>query len=132
MDGSLYEAMVGDFGPTVTFIVVIVLALIAVLRFGVRFDMNKYLESRKQRHARLARLYCPHMNLVPAEKGFEIKSFWCSPSGTLDWVCSQCGAVTHIPPEEGQVKKTAEYYAANPKEYAKKLKRFEKHARKSY
>lgn len=132
MDGTLYEAMVGDFGPMITLVVVIALAFITILRFGVRFDVNKFLESRKQRHVRLARLCCPHMSLIPAEKGFEVKSFWYSPVGTLDWVCSQCGAATHIPPEEEQVKRAAEHYASNPKEYMKKVKRFEKHARRSY
>ena len=129
MDKSLYASMVGDFGPVITLVVVIVVALIAVLRLGVRFDVNMFLEGRKQRHLLLARSCCTHMSLEPCEGGVEVRSLWYSPSGTLDWVCSRCGMVTHVPPDNEQTARQAEHYASNPDEYAKRMKEFAKHAR---
>ena len=132
MDGTLYRAVVGDFGPIITLILVIAVAIIAVFRLGVRFDLNQYLETRKERSLRLARLYCTHMSLESCEEGVQVQSLWYSPSGTLDWVCSRCGTVTHVPPDEENTKKVAEYYIANPDEYGKSMKRFFKYAKRSY
>lgn len=123
--------MVGDFGPIITLIVVIALALIAVLRLGVKFDINEYQKSRKKRHLSLARLYCPHIRLEKHKQGVSCQSLFVSPSGTMDWVCTQCGVVTHVAPSDEEIEKLAEYYFSNYEEYTKKMKKFEKHAKKS-
>ena len=132
VDGSIYEAIVGYFGPVMALIVLIALAVIAVLRFGIRFDLNKYLEARKRKHRQLARANCVHMSMEPCDGGVEILPLWESPAGTLDWVCSRCGTVVHTPPDDEQFMKRAQYYASHPDEYRKKMKQFNKHARKSY
>lgn len=132
MGGELYDAMVGDFGPTITLIVVITISIIAILKLGIKFDLNKYFDSRKSRHRSLARLNCPHIRITPEQDGISYQSLFVSPPGTLDWVCTQCGTVTHTSFSDGEVEEMAKYYLENPKKYNKKMRKFEKHAKKSF
>lgn len=129
---ELYDAMIGDFGPLITLIVIITISIIAILKLGIKFDLNKYFDSRKSRHLSLARLNCPHIRLTPEKDGVSYQSLFVSPSGTLDWVCTQCDTVTHMPLSEKEIEERAEYYLKNPKVYNKKMHKFEKHAKKSF
>lgn len=132
MNEVLYDKICGEFGSIVAIAIIITLAIIAILKFGINFNLNEYLESRKKRHLLLARKYCPHMGLVArANNQIEIKSWLYSPSGTLDWVCSKCGQVMHVSPSEDEIHEKAEYYLSNPKAYIKQLKMYNKHAEKS-
>lgn len=129
---ELYDALIGDFGPIITLIIVITISLIAILKLGIKFDLNKYADSRKKKHRSLAQLYCPHIRLASEKEGISYQSLFVSPSGTLDWICTQCGTVTHVPYSEKETQELAEYYLENPKKYEKKMKRFEHHAKKSF
>lgn len=131
MNDALLQTMVGDLGPVITIIVVVTVSLIAVLRFGVRFDLNEYLKSRKKRQAALAQLDCPHMRFSTVGDELACESLFYSPRGTLDWVCSQCGIVVPNPPSEEERREIAEYYVQNPKEYKRIVRKFEKHAKRS-
>ncbi len=132
MDEELYDAILGDYGPVVTLILILTVSIIAILKLGVNFNLNDYIASRKRRHLSLARMYCPHMELIPREDNqIEIHSFLFSPTGTLDWVCSRCGAVMHICPSDAETQEQAQYYMAHPDAYNKQMRKFRKHARRS-
>lgn len=132
MNEALYDNICGEFGSIAALVIIFTLAIIAILKFGINFNLNEYLESRKRRHLLLARKCCPHMGLVPrANNQVEIKSWFYSPSGTLDWVCSKCGQVIHVSPSEDEIREKADYYLSNPKAYTKQLKMYNKHAVKS-
>ena len=47
MSADFYKVMVGDFGPIITLIVIIMCSLAVIFRLGVKFDLNKHLYSRK-------------------------------------------------------------------------------------
>ena len=131
MDGFI-NALVGDFGPTITLIVVIAIAVIGILRLGVKFDLNQFLTARKKRHLALARHYCPHIHLAPkGDNNVQIQSLFYTPYGTLDWICSQCGLVVHMAPSDEEIQESARYFLENPEEYTKRVKRFQKHMRKA-
>ena len=132
MNEDLYNALIGDFGPVITLVVVVTVSIIAILKFGIKLDLNKYLDSRKKRHLSLARLNCPHIRLAPEKEGVSYQSLFISPSGTLDWVCTQCGTVTHVPLSEEETEELVKFYLDNPKKYKKKMHEFEKHAKKSF
>lgn len=132
MSKELYDSMIGNFGPLITLIVVITISVIAILKLGIKFDLNKFLDSRKSRHLSLARLNCPHIRLAPEKDGVSYQSLFVSPSGTLDWVCTQCGTVTHMPLSEEEIEEQVKYYLNNPKKYKEKMHKFEKHAKKSF
>lgn len=132
MSNALYDSLIGDFGPAITVIIVITISVIAILRLGIRFDLNKYADSRKKRHHSLAQMYCPHIRLAVEKEGVSYQSLFVSPPGTLDWVCTQCGVVTHVAYSEQEIKELAEYYLENPRNYASKMKKFEYHAKKSF
>ena len=132
MSKELYGSMIGDFGPLITLIAVITISVIAILKLGIKFDLNKFLDSRKNRHLSLARLNCPHIRLAPEKDGVSYQSLFVSPSGTLDWVCTQCGTVTHMPLSKEEIEEQVKYYLNNPKKYKKRMHKFEKHAKKSF
>ena len=133
MDIDLYRAVFGDFGPLVALIVAITVSILAILKFGVNFNLNGFLSSRKERHLLLARMYCPHMRFnTYCDEKIEVGSLFYSPSGTLDWVCRQCGTVIPTPPGDDEWENRARYYIAHPEVYKKRMKKFAKHARKSF
>lgn len=132
MDASLYTALVDDFGLPIVLVVLAIIFLIAAFRSGVKFDINVFFKSRKQRHAYLARCDCPHMILNFAEGEVEAEFLWYFSPGIFNWTCSRCGAVSYVRPDDKQLKKIAEYYTIHPDEYTKKMNRSAKHARKSY
>lgn len=61
MNGELYDAMVGDFGPIITLIAVGTISIIAILKLGIKFDLNEYFVSRKigiaHLHALIAHIF---------------------------------------------------------------------------
>ena len=127
LNKELYDALIGDFGPIITLIIVITISLIAILKLGIKFA-----DSRKKKHRSLAQLYCPHIRLASEKEGISYQSLFVSPSGTLDWICTQCGTVTHVPYSEKKTQELAEYYLENSKKYKKRMKKFEHHAKKSF
>lgn len=125
-----------NFGTAIALIVVIVFSLIAILRFGIKFDLNAYSESRKKRHELLARNACPHIRIGGFGESndctqISIESLFISPSGTLMWVCSKCGAMRYNDLSNEEMKGIATYYLEHPKEYKKAMKKFVKHAKKA-
>lgn len=100
MSKELYDPMIYDFGPLITLIVVITISVIAVLKLGIKFDLNELFYTKKSRHLSLARLNCPHTRLAPEKGGMSYRSLFVCPPGTLNWVCTQCGTVTHMPLSE--------------------------------
>ncbi|MCR5393357.1 MAG: hypothetical protein K6E65_08675 [Olsenella sp.] len=133
MDADLYSAVFGDFGPLVTLIIAIAVSILAILKFGVNFNLNDFLSSRKERHLLLARMYCPHMRFTAyCDEKIEAQSLLYSPSGTPNWVCRQCGTVMPTPPGDDEWENAVRYYIAHPEVYKKRMKMFAKHARKSF
>lgn len=131
MDNDLISAFIESYGPTVGFIAIITVAIIGILRFGIKFDVNEFLSTRKKRHLALARSYCPHMRLTAKSDGVAFQPLFYSPSGTLDWICSQCGARVAIAPDEEEMREMAEYFVNNPKVYKKRMSRYQRHMRKA-
>lgn len=132
MNAEVYSAIFGDFGPLVALIIVITFSILAIMKFGVNFNLNDFLASRKERHRSLARMSCPHMIIIPHnDNEFEIRSLLYSPHGTLNWVCRQCGAVIPIPPSDDEFADKAKYFIAHPDVYEKRMKKYMKHAKKS-
>ena len=111
---------------------IFVLAIIAILHFGIKFDINMYIASRKERHRKLAQSYCPHLDFIPRDdNSVQVSPLFYSPPGTLNWFCSRCGAVLPYEPNQEEVEAKATYYLNHPKAYKKAMKSFDKHAKKS-
>lgn len=111
---------------------ILALAIIAILHFGVKFDINEFIESRKKRHRKLAQSYCPHMDLIPRrDNSFQVNSLFYTPFGTPNWFCSRCGAVLPYEPGQEKIKAKATYYLNHPKAYKKAMRKYNKHAKKS-
>lgn len=59
MSDSVSKLLIERYGVMVFLVVIFVLAIIAILHFGIKFDINMYIASRKERHRKLAQSYCP-------------------------------------------------------------------------
>ena len=97
-------------------------ALIAgafALRATVRFDLNEWLKSRRERKEEKVRSLCPHAYLAEEEGTIVVHSSFISPSGTLAWQCQRCGAVTH---DEAATTANQRYWAKHPDELLKREK----------
>ena len=76
-------------------ILLTVLAAIAI-KIGVQFDINRYMEFRREKIRRKIQTLCPHAYLAISESGEEsIESSFHSPFGAYFWECSTCGIKTH-------------------------------------
>lgn len=57
MSDSVSKLLIERYGVMVFLVVIFVLAIIAILHFGIKFDINMYIASRKERHRKLAQSY---------------------------------------------------------------------------
>lgn len=132
MSDSVSRILIEKYGVAFFLVVILALAIIAILHFGVKFDINEFIESRKKRHRKLAQSYCPHMDLIPRrDNSFQVNSLFYTPFGTPNWFCSRCGAVLPYEPDQEKIKAKATYYLNHPKAYKKTMRKYNKHAKKS-
>lgn len=130
MSDSISKLLIERYGVMVFLGVILVLAVIAILHFGIKFDINMYIASRKERHRKLAQSYCPHLDFIPRnDDSFQVNSLFCSPPGTLNWFCSRCGAVLPYEPDQEELKAKVTYYLNHPKAYKKAMKSYDRHAK---
>lgn len=132
MSDSVSKLLIEKCGVPFFLVVILALAIIAILHFVVKFDINAFFESRKVRHRKLAQTYCPHMDFIPcSNNSFQVKSLFYTPFGTPNWFCSRCGAVLPYEPDQEELKANATYYLNHPKAYKKAIRKYDKHAKKS-
>jgi hypothetical protein len=112
------------FIETLLLILAIALSIIAI-RISFKFDINKFLEHRRNVNMAQLKNICPHGNLRLEGNKFIFESFFSSPPGTIQWDCSQCGLVVN---SEDDVKRMSE--SITPDSYIKKHKKFHKQAKK--
>ena len=109
--------------------VVLALAAIAVFSVAIRFDLNAYLENRRQFHFAKVQALCPHCVLEKTEDGqIAVRGLAHSPPGTLQAQCTRCHRVF-----VGGLDETWEglkHWQANPQELVKAEKRFRKYTKR--
>ena len=117
-------------GAAIAIIVVLALAIIAVFKVNIKFDLNDFLKARRAKHAKKAQHYCAHMEFQKRNDGAVCIGWFESPPGTHAWICRTCQlAVNHIDEEEQQ--KNSEYWLKNPKIYTRNRRRYNYHAKRS-
>lgn len=114
-----------NFSQIIILIIVIVVSIIAI-RISFKFDLNKYLENRRKIKLDQLKNICPHGRITKVNDNFAFESFFVSPVGTMDYICSQCNAVVG----KEHVNRINERYMKNPTLVFKKQKEFTKNARK--
>jgi hypothetical protein len=117
---EFWQAIIGFF--------VVVLGVIGI-RIGFQFDVNKFLEGRKESYIAKSRNACTHMQVVKVEDRYAFQSLMVSPPGTIAWHCQRCGLSTH--PQEGQFERDADYYQKHMSVFRDKEKRFHKMLKKA-
>ncbi len=100
------------------------------VKISLAFDVNKFLETRRKTNSQKVKNACTHMELIPADDGrLEVRSFFVSPPGTLQWQCQRCGLIKYL--DGGEVERMADFYIKNPEEYNRRNKRFVKLLKRS-
>ena len=110
-----------DFNPLITSFLVFFTILAGIL--AIKFDLNRFLEMRRERQKERLRFLRPHVELLPVADGFEVHSQFVSPVGTTAWQYQNCGAETH---NEAATTRDLEYWATHPMAYVKRLKKIGK------
>lgn len=114
-------------------IVVIVVAAIATVavKIAIKFDVNKWRESRRKILIEKLKATCPHTSIEIDDDGrrIEVISHFISPSMSTDWICTKCNAITRDPnlPKELQ-----NHYKDNLKQWAERMKKFLKIYKRLY
>ena len=106
-------------------IILIVISAIAI-RISFKFDLNKYLEKRRKINLDQLKNICPHGRITKINDKFAFESFFVSPVGMMDYICSQCNAVVG----EEHLDRINERYLKNPNLVLKKQEEFIKKAKK--
>lgn len=122
MNGILNTGV--EFWQIIVTVVVLVLSVVAV-RISFKFDVNKFLDSKRASNQHKLINACTHVELTPAGNGkIAARSYYISPPGTIQWQCQRCGHTKHIQGDE--IEREMDYYLKNLDVYAEKNKKFVK------
>ncbi len=116
-----------NFSQIIILLILLVLSII-VIRISFKFDINKFLETRRKIKRDQLKNICPHGRIIDVNGNrISFESLFASPVGTRQWECSQCGCVVD---HEDDVNRINERYKDNPSIILKKQKEFIKKAKK--
>ena len=109
-------------------ILILIIAGVIAIRFSVKFDLNQFLKDRRKIKIDQLKNICPHGRIASITDDGKVtfESFFVSPVGTMDYVCSQCNVIIG----KEQVSRINEKYRDNldlvfekQKEFAKRVKK---------
>lgn len=107
-------------------LVAIILGLFAI-RATVRFDVNEWFRDRRRQQKENLAILCPHISIVRSDGKAGIQSAYISPPGAFAWQCQMCGHISH---DQRAIEQEARYWAENPEELRKRIKKIEDLAKK--
>ena len=85
MNGILNTGL--DFWQLIIAIITIVFSFVAI-KISLNFDLNKYLDSRRDSYTQKLKNACTHVQLKPTDDGhIQGQSLYVSPPGTFQWQC---------------------------------------------
>ena len=64
--------------------------VVGVISFTIRFDFNKWLESRRESQISKLRALCPHCCVAMFEGKPGVESFFFTPAMSPYWICRRC------------------------------------------
>ena len=105
-----------------------VLSIVAI-KIGFNFDINKYLETRRERQKEKLRILCPHAQISKKDGVTIVVPLLISPPGTSQWICERCSTTAHGP---DLINRAMEAYRKNPDLLKRNENRFHKFAEKFY
>ena len=103
-----------------TLILIIITAI--AIRFTFKFDLNKYFKDRRKIRIDQLKNICPHCRIEILDNGqVKMESYFHSPFGTTDYICSRCNRIVH---SEEDALRICKNYAKDPKRFLENEKRF--------
>ena len=100
---------------------------IVVIRISFNFDLNRYLENRRKIELAQLKSICPHGKIDVHGDKLMFTSYFSSPIGTTQYICSRCGLVVS---SEEDADRIAKNYCRQPELFLKKETEFIKKAKK--
>ena len=110
-------------------IILAVTTVLSIVALRVKFDINKWQESRQKQQQIKLRALCSHTSITWLNDKGEllVNSYFSNPSMTMVWICSRCG--TQVPDGYTPLR-IQSYWSENPMEWIDQEKKFLKLARK--
>ena len=69
---------------------------IIAVKFAVTFDINRWMENKRNRDEEKLQNLCPHVYIdLQPDGNILIESHFYSPRGTIQYFCRQCGKMTY-------------------------------------
>ncbi len=90
------------------------------LAFSIRFDLNRWLERRREHLKEKIQRTCPHTSIFVTESGKHVKSHFYTSHGMIGYQCSRCGCWTM---DDDYIISVTQYYINNPQLYFSKEKK---------
>ena len=107
--------------------VVAVLTLVLTIKLAASFDINRWLEKRRERAKERVKILCPHALLERADDGtFNLVSLFQLQTLTT-WVCGRCQLRTN---DSEMVRRLMQEFAKDPDMFVKREKLYQKHVKK--
>ena len=123
---SFMELLPSTFWELAGAVLVVVLSGVAV-KVGLTFDINRWIELRRERLRNKLQVVCPHTTFIKEGDRYGFESCFLSPSGTLMYQCRMCGLVT---PDIRGWEHMAAKYLEDQQQYFKKRKAYERCVKK--
>ena len=120
MDLSFWQWLLAGLG--------LVVAAIAI-KIALTFDLNRYLEGRREREKERLQVLCPHTEVWISNGKIFVESRFHKPAMTFNCVCGQCGMVVA---NEEIAERISRDWANNPDGWMEADKRFRKAYSKFY
>ena len=112
------------FWEAVVTVLVLVTAVVSLkFAFSFRFDVNRWMDSKRKRLKEKIQTTCPHTKLSVRKGGICVESLFYKPPFTWVYQCSRCGIQTCDP---NAIQAIAEQYGRNPRRYLSQLKELER------
>lgn len=133
---EILKTIFANFWAVIGFLAFTVVSIVAI-RISINFNLNEFLRDRRQNYIRKARNVCPHMELSVLDNNskdkefdIQIRSWFVSPAGSLQYQCQRCGLITSDV-DQNDLKKRGQYFIDNPDEYKKTIDKYKKYLKKA-
>ncbi len=108
------------FVEILSLIIVTTLAIIAIVKFAIKFDYVKWREYKDKRIKERIEELCTHTDLEPINGSVRVTSRFHKPPMSFVWVCGDCGITTS---DLEYINKVSAYWGKNPDIWLKQVKK---------
>ena len=100
------------------------------LKIAIKFDINTWIQQRRERKLAKLRMLCPHAELQLLEGGSaQVIPWFHKPPMTAAYICDRCGSHAY---NHHELTRLSQFYLENPDAYIERVQAFDKQFKKVY